>query len=75
MTRKLDERPHRAPRWVRAAVLTGGLGSLVACGGGRHPNGQPPTCGPCCHTPDGWECKQMQAKPEPPAAVDAGVVD
>ena len=70
MTRKLDDRPRSTPRWVRAAVLGGGLTGLVACGG-NHPKSYPPTCGPCCHGSTGPEC-QVDRRQEP-QPIDAGV--
>lgn len=77
MARKLDEPPRGTPLWVQITLLHAGVSSLVACGphrGGGSGHGPPPTCGPCCHSPDGQEC-QAQSKPESAPTPDAALAD
>lgn len=75
MARKLDARP-RTPLWVQVTLIHAGVTSLVACGpkrgmAGDNGHGPPPTCGPCCHSPSGQECMQMQQPEPPPPTPDA----
>ena len=78
--RKLDAPPRGTPLWVQVTLLHAGVSSLVACGPRRgaydNGHGPPPTCGPCCHNPDGQQCKAMEPEPpmpSPDAATDAPV--
>jgi len=72
--------PKETALWVKATIVSGAITSSLACGGAQQTS-PPPTCGPCCHNPEG--CQQMQVIEQrqeversqetvPPEDLDAG---